>query len=87
MRKKVYCSAVKGLKKGGVFILEAYSPRQLEKKTGGRKEAAMLYDLEEVKKELAGLSFEIAQEVERDIIEGDTHTGKGSVIQVLAGKF
>jgi SAM-dependent methyltransferase len=86
LRRRVNESIVKGLKPGGVFILEGYTPRQLAYETGGPKDINMLYEPEEVKSELSGLEFEIAREVEREIIEGPGHTGKGAVFQLLGRK-
>jgi len=86
LRKKVNAEIVEGLKKGGVFILEGYSPKQLQYNTGGPKDVNMLYDLEETKSELTGLDFEIAHEIEREIIEGPNHTGNGFVVQILGRK-
>jgi hypothetical protein len=37
--------------------------------------------------ELNGLTFELAQEIERDVVEGTYHTGRASVIQILARKL
>lgn len=87
LRKTVNTKIVQGLKKGGVFILEGYSPKQLQYNTGGPKDISMLYDLEEVRSELAGLDFEIEQEIEREIIEGKGHTGNGFVVQILGRKI
>ena len=86
LRKKTLAKIVKGLKKGGVLILEGYSPRQLANDTGGPKDVEMLYDLDETMSELDGLKFEIAREIEREVIEGDSHTGKASVTQILGRK-
>lgn len=77
---------MKGLKKGGIYILEAYSPEQLRYGPGGPKDVSMLYDLPEIKGELEGLNFEIARDVIRDIAEGDAHAGKSAVVQILARK-
>ena len=87
LRKKVNAKIVKGLKKEGVFILEGYSPKQLPLNTGGPKDISMLYDLVEVNSELEGLDFEIAHEIEREIIEGKGHTGHGFVVQILGRKI
>ncbi len=84
LRKKINAAIVKGLKPGGVLILEGYTPRQLRYATGGPKDVAMLYEPEELERELAGLDFEIVREIERDIVEGPSHTGKGAVVQILA---
>jgi hypothetical protein len=37
-----------------------------------------------LREELSGLEFQIARELERDVIEGTGHTGRGAVVQVLA---
>ena len=86
LRKRISKAIVAGLKKGGLLILEGYTPRQLSFKTGGPRDITMLYEPEEIKKELDGLQFDIFQEVERTIIEGDSHTGQGAVLQILAKK-
>ena len=39
-----------------------------------------------LKQELSGLEFEILQELERDVIEGKFHTGRGAVVQLLGKK-
>lgn len=86
LRKKVHAAIVRGLKKGGIYILEAFSPGQLQYDTGGPKDIEKLYDLNTVKKELEGLNFEIACEVTRDVYEGERHSGKSAVVRILARK-
>lgn len=86
LRHQVHRSAVQALRPGGVLILEAYHPRQLEFGTGGPKSAEMLMTLEALKEELAGLEFVLAREGERLIREGQYHNGMSAVVQVLARK-
>ncbi len=86
LRKKIHRSIVAGLKPRGTVLLEAYSPKQLEYKTGGPPNAELLMELEELKKEFEGLDFLHAKEVVRDVVEGTKHTGKASVVQILAKK-
>jgi SAM-dependent methyltransferase len=85
-RSRLYRQAVAGLKPGGVLVLEAYTPKQLEFKTGGPPVAELMPTLAELKTELAGLQFEIAREIEREIHEGKLHDGKSAVVQILARK-
>ncbi len=80
---RVHRSAVAGLARGGLLILEAYTPRQLQWKTGGPKNLDMLVSLDLVRSELADLDFEVLQEVERNITEGIYHNGMSAVLQVL----
>ena len=84
LRRDVHSQVVAGLRPGGVFILEAYTPAQLALGTGGPKEAKLCMTLDGLYSELAGLEFVIARECERDVIEGTGHTGRGAVVQVLA---
>ena len=84
IRRIVHAQAVRGLRPGGVFVLEAYTPAQLAFDTGGPKSPELLMTLANLRKEFAGLEFVIGREIERDVIEGDGHTGRGAVVQVLA---
>jgi SAM-dependent methyltransferase len=86
LRSRVHRSAVEGLKAGGVFILEAYTPRQLEFGTGGPPSLELLMPLETLKDELRGLEFIIAGETEREINEGRYHRGRGAVVQIVGVK-
>lgn len=82
-RARLYRQAALGLKPGGAFLLEAYTPRQPALGTGGPKDPALLVSLEELRQDLAGLRFEIAREIERIVQEGRLHTGRGAVVQIL----
>lgn len=86
VRKSLHKKVVAGLKPNGVLILEAYRPRQLEYATGGPPVAELTMTLAELKQELAGLDFQHAMELDRDIVEGRYHTGIGAVVQLIAVK-
>ena len=87
LRRRLHKDVVAGLKEGGTFLLEAYTPKQLEFQTGGPPSAEYLMELATLKEELEGLDFIHGQELVRDVVEGTNHTGKGSVVQVLARKI
>ncbi len=84
MRKRVHQQVVTALRPGGVFILEAYTPEQLQYATGGPPVKAMLMDLKSLQRELKGLEFIHAVETTREIYEGEAHHGMGAVVQVIA---
>ena len=84
LRRAVHAQVVAGLRPGGVYILEAYTPAQLTLGTGGPKEEELCVTLAALRDELAGLEFVVARECERDVTEGTFHTGRGAVVQVLA---
>lgn len=86
LRKELHRKVVAGLRPGGVLILEAYTPSQLALKTGGPQDVDMTMSLDQLKTELAGLVFEHAKELEREVVEGKFHTGKGAVVQIIARK-
>lgn len=86
VRADLHKRCVTGLVSGGVFLLEAYSPHQLGKGTGGPENVDLLMDLEKVKEELSGLVFFHAQELLRPVQEGKFHNGISSVIQIMGKK-
>jgi 2-polyprenyl-3-methyl-5-hydroxy-6-metoxy-1,4-benzoquinol methylase len=86
LRHSVYRQVVAGLKRGGCFVLESYTPAQLAFATGGPRDVDMLMTAELLRAELAGLSFERLEEKERDIFEGKYHNGRSAVVQLLASK-
>ena len=86
LRRQLHRDVIAGLKPGGTFLLEAYTPKQLEYGTGGPSSIEHLMNLDTLRKELDGLEFIHAKELVRDVTEGTLHTGKGSVVQVLAKK-
>ncbi len=86
LRKALHRKVVNGLRPGGVLVLEAYLPKQLEFKTGGPPHAEYLMTLALLEDELEGLEFTHAMELERDVVEGLYHTGKGAVVQIVGVK-
>jgi len=86
LRRRVHRAVVAGLRPGGVLILEAYTPRQLEFGTGGPPVVELMMDLHTLRDELAGLELLHAEETEREIHEGRLHTGRGAVVQIVARK-
>lgn len=86
LRKGVHASAVEGLAAGGLFILEAYTPEQLELKTGGPPVVELMMNLEDLNTELTGLNFRHAAELQREVVEGRLHNGIGAVVQIVGVK-
>lgn len=84
-RMRIHRRAVRGLAPGGAFVLEAYTPRQLGG-DGGPRDAARMMDEATLRRELAGLRFDILRELRRDLHEGPRHNGPGEVVQLLAFK-
>lgn len=86
VRRALHRKVVEGLRPGGLFILEAYTPAQLALRTGGPPVEDLMMTLTGLREELAGLEFVEGREIERDVVEGRLHTGRGAVVQVVARK-
>lgn len=86
LRRRVHAEVVDGLRPGGRVILEAYTPDQIGRGTGGPPEAAMMMTAELLREEFRGLEFLHLEERLRDVREGKYHTGEGAVVQMLARK-
>lgn len=74
------------LKPGGVFILEAYRPEQLQYGTGGPPTMDLLPTLAELQRDFAEMDLTIARAPERAVHEGRGHDGQSAVVQLLARK-
>ena len=85
-RKKMHPRIVKGLQPGGVFLLEAYTPDQINNGTGGPSNPDLLVTTEDLTPELKSLDIQLAHNIERDVIEGISHTGLASVTQIIGEK-
>ncbi len=86
LRSAVHRRVSSWLKPGGVFVLEAYAPDQIERDTGGPKDPLLLASLETLVGELSGLTIEHRAALERNVSEGKFHSGSASVVQVVARK-
>ncbi len=86
LRNTFYPLVERSLKPGGVILLEAYTKAQLARTTGGPKDPDLLVDLAELKEQFPNCEPIIAQEIEREVIEGTFHTGLAHVVQFIARK-
>jgi hypothetical protein len=86
LRRDLHKRAVRGLRKGGVLILEAYALAQLGLNTGGPKDPDQLLSWDSLQHELEGLEFLVGHETQRMIFEGIGHTGPSAVTQVVGIK-
>lgn len=86
LRETVHRRVATWLKPGGLFVLEAYSPDQLSRDTGGPKDPLLLAPLNVIVAELQGLEILHQAALVRNVAEGQFHSGDASVVQVLARK-
>lgn len=84
VRAGLHSRIAKALKPGGLFVLEAYTPDQVGRGTGGPPVPELTMTLDGLRVELAGLSEEHGTELVREVHEGPGHTGDGAVVQFVA---
>ncbi|HUZ42318.1 MAG TPA: class I SAM-dependent methyltransferase [Acidimicrobiales bacterium] len=86
VRRSLHRRVVDSLKSGGALLLEAYTPDQVGRGTGGPQDSQLTMTLDSLRLEFAQLEFIHAEELDRDVLEGAGHTGHGAVVQVIARK-
>jgi len=85
-RESIFAGMVRALAPGGLLILQGYTPRQLEYRTGGPPFAEHLYTESLLRERFATL--EIVHLLEHDdvIREGKGHSGMSALIDLAARK-
>lgn len=86
VRARLHGAIASALRPGGLFVLEAYTPDQIGRGTGGPPIPELTMNLDDLRQELDGLSIEHGVELVRPVLEGTGHTGAGAVVQVMARK-
>ncbi len=84
IRGRVHGAIAQALAPGGRLILEAYTPDQIGRGTGGPKVPELTMTLAGLSQELTGMEILTGEEKIRSVIEGPGHTGDGAVVQVVA---
>jgi len=86
VRRRLYLLVEQSLKPEGIILLEAYSKSQLSRNTGGPKDPDMLMTGADIEKEFPNCEVVLCQEIEREVVEGEFHTGLASVVQFIGRK-
>lgn len=84
LRQVIHRRLLKALKPGALVLLEAFSPRQLQRNSGGPKDLGMLYTLENLRSDFAPAMHELmAEECDIDLNEGSGHQGLAHVVRTV----
>ncbi len=86
MRARLIADMVRALKPGGVLILQGYTPRQLEYKTGGPGQLSHLYTAELMREAFKDLRIIELVEYEAELNEGARHAGRSALLGLVAAK-
>ena len=83
-RQKVHTRMRACLKPGGKIIMECFHENQLKYGTGGPPIKELLYHENDILSDFSDLDIDICEEQVLDIFEGKYHSGKSSVVRLIA---
>ena len=86
MRERLFANIVRALKPGGLLVLQGYTPRQLEYKTGGPGIESHLYTEAMLRSAFAALEIVELSDYEAELTEGRQHHGRSALIGMVARK-
>jgi SAM-dependent methyltransferase len=86
IRRSVHNNAKVALRPGGRFVLESYNAANIGRGVGGPQSADLTVELEELEADFAGWRLEIHRAIDRNIVEGEYHSGHSSTVQFVAVK-
>ncbi|HMO31813.1 MAG TPA: class I SAM-dependent methyltransferase [Lacibacter sp.] len=86
LRAFVHQQCMRALKAGGVLLLEAFTPAQLQYQSGGPREEQLLYTTDLLRDDFAAASQITAEETFVTLQEGPFHQGTAAVVRLVARK-
>lgn len=84
MRERLFSNMKRCLKPGGTLVLQGYTPRQLDYKTGGPPQVSHLYTEALLREAFADFELLHLREYEAELTEGDRHHGRSALIGLVA---
>ena len=85
-RERKWAGMRRALKRGGLLIVQGYTPKQLEYGTGGPKQVEQLYTRDMLMRAFGDFADVSIIEEERALHEGPAHSGMSAVIGLTARK-
>jgi 2-polyprenyl-3-methyl-5-hydroxy-6-metoxy-1,4-benzoquinol methylase len=85
-REQVFAGMQQAVKPGGLILLQGYTPKQLEYRTGGPSAVENLYTAAILRELFAGWEIVLLHEHEEIIEEGRAHAGPSALIDLVARK-
>ena len=84
MRGRLFAHIVRSLKPGGTLVLQGYTVKQLDYRTGGPPLASHLYTESLLREAFADLDLIELREYEAELAEGSGHCGHSALIGLVA---
>ena len=85
-RAQLFRQMVHTLRPGGLLVLQGYTPKQLDYKTGGPKALSHLYTAALLQQAFAALQMVELRVYEADLNEGARHIGRSALVGMVARK-
>jgi SAM-dependent methyltransferase len=86
MRQRLFQNMLCSLRPGGILVLQGYTPKQLEYKTGGPPFVDHLYTPAMLQEAFASMQIVDLVEYEDELSEGVHHLGRSALIGMVARK-
>ena len=86
LRRRIFLGMVRCLKPGGLLVLQGYTPKQLDYRTGGPGIESHLYTAAQLREAFAGLEILDLREYESELDEGSGHRGHSALVGLVARK-
>lgn len=87
VRPLLHRRMLEALKPGGILVLEAFTPKHIERRAAGSRGGPppeMLYTAAMLGDDFTGATFELIEEAEIVLDEGSRHQGRASVVRLVA---
>ena len=84
MRARLFQHMQAALKPGGLLVLQGYTPKQLDYRTGGPGELSHLYTAAMLREAFAALQIDELVEYEAELQEGSRHAGTSALVGLVA---
>lgn len=84
LRERLFTRIQQCLKPGGTLLLQGYTPKQLEYRTGGPPVLSHLYTAALLREAFAAMDIVELREYEADVAEGSGHLGRSALIGLVA---
>ena len=84
MRARLFANLIRCLKPGGTLVLQGYTPKQLDYRTGGPPHVSHLYTQPMLREAFAELDIVELREYEAELAEGSGHCGHSALVGLVA---
>lgn len=86
-RRRLHGLALAALKPGGLIVLEAFRPEQIERQRagvrGGPRDVELLYSVQQLREDFAAAEIVELSESDALLHEGTLHVGAGAVVRAI----